>query len=130
MNQTQPRYHEYLKQIEDLQKKAESVRREEIAAAIADIRQKIKLYGLTPDDLGLGERKPRGRPATKAAADKPAAKKPGRKARAASPMKGVKRPVKFRGPEGQAWSGVGKRPRWVTQALSEGKALADFEVKQ
>ena len=129
MTQTQTRYHEYLKQIEDLQKKAESARREEISAAIADIKQKIKLYALSADDLGLGERKPRGRPA-KAATDKPAAKKPGRKARGASPMKGVKRPIKFRGPDGQPWSGVGKRPLWVTQALAEGRSLAEFEVKQ
>lgn len=128
MNQTQPRYHEYLKQIEDLRKKAETARREEIAAAIAEIKQQIKLYGLTADDLGFGERKPRGRPA-KAAVEKAGPKKPARKARGASPMKGVKRPIKFRGPEGQPWSGVGKRPLWVTQALAEGRTLAEFEVK-
>jgi DNA-binding protein H-NS len=123
-------YHDYLKQIDDLRSKAESARREETAAVIADIKAKIKLYGLSAQDLGLGEKKPRGRPAKAAPAEKAAAKKPGRKPKAASSQKGVKRRIKFRGPDGQAWSGVGRKPGWVTDALAGGKALADFEVKQ
>lgn len=123
-------YHDYLKQIEDLKAKAESARKEETSAVIADIKQKIRLYGLSAADLGLADRKPRGRPAKAPAADKPAARKPGRKARAASPQKGVKRRVKYKGPQGQPWTGVGRKPAWVVQALAEGKTMADFEVKQ
>lgn len=124
-------YHDYLKQIEDLKAKAESARKEETAAVIADIKQKIRLYGLSAADVGLAEKKPRGRPAKAAApAEKPAAKKPGRKARGASPQKGVKRRVKYTGPQGQPWTGVGRKPQWVVQALAEGKSLSDFEVKQ
>jgi DNA-binding protein H-NS len=128
---TMSNYHDYLKQIEDLKAKAESARKEEIAAVIADIKQKIKLYALSAQDLGLAEKKPRGRPAkAAAAADKPAAKKPGRKARGTGPQKGVKRRVKYKGPQGQPWTGVGRKPQWVVQALAEGKSLSDFEVKQ
>jgi len=126
-------YHDYLKQIEELRGKAESARREETAAVIADIKAKIKLYGLSAQDLGLGEKKSRGRPAKAAPAEKPAAaaaKKPGRKARGGTAQKGVKRRIKYRGPEGQPWTGVGRKPGWVVAALAEGKTLADFEIKQ
>jgi len=124
-------YQEYLKQIEELTKKAESARKEETASVIADIKAKIKAFGLTAVDLGLAERK-RGRPgraAGAAAAAKAPAKKPGaRKARSGS-QAGVKRKIKYRGPQGQAWSGVGRKPVWVTDALAAGRTLQDFAVE-
>ena len=35
---------------------------------------------------------------------------------------------KYRGPNGDAWTGRGKRPRWLTGALAEGKKLEDFLI--
>ena len=52
-------YQEYLKQIDELSKKAEAARKEELSAAISDIKAKIKAFGLTAADLGLEPRKPR-----------------------------------------------------------------------
>jgi DNA-binding protein H-NS len=121
-------YLDYLKQIDELTKKAEAARREERGAAIADIKTKVKAFNLTADDLGLGERAPRRgrRPAaTKTAAG--AARPTGRK-RKASPMKGVKRKIKYRGPEGQLWSGVGRKPGWVIAALAAGRSIKEFSI--
>ena len=35
---------------------------------------------------------------------------------------------KYRGPDGSIWSGRGKRPRWLTTALEDGKNLEDFLI--
>ena len=76
---------------------------------IEDIKQKMKSYGLTAQDLGL--------PGSRAT--------PRRKS--AGPA--VKTVVKYRGPDGEGWSGGrGRKPRWVTEALAKGKKLEDFAV--
>jgi DNA-binding protein H-NS len=41
----------------------------------------------------------------------------------------VKRRIKYRGPAGQAWSGVGRKPLWVAEALAAGRSLEDFAVQ-
>lgn len=133
-------YLEYMKQIDELTKKAEAARKEERGAAIADIKAKIKAFGFTAEELGLAERAPRGRPPAagpgRAGAKKAAAGKtdgPGRGAGRKgkpSPLKGVKRKVKYRGPAGQPWSGVGRKPVWVTEAIAAGKSLEEFAVSE
>ncbi len=35
---------------------------------------------------------------------------------------------KYRGPQGEEWSGKGKRPGWIMQALAEGQSIEDFAV--
>jgi DNA-binding protein H-NS len=44
------------------------------------------------------------------------------------PRKGRKVAPKYRGPHGEKWSGRGKKPRWLTIAMSEGKQLEDFLI--
>ena len=99
-------YLELKEQAERLLAQAEEMREKEIADAIADIKEKMRLYGLTAEDLGLGRagaRAPRG----KAAAV-----------------------IKYRGPNGETWSGGrGRKPQWVTQALQQGRKLEEFAVK-
>ena len=36
--------------------------------------------------------------------------------------------VAYRGPNGEEWSGRGKRPKWVNDAVASGKDLADFKA--
>jgi DNA-binding protein H-NS len=40
------------------------------------------------------------------------------------------RPVKFRNPENpsQTWTGMGRKPGWLVEALASGKRLEDFAV--
>jgi DNA-binding protein H-NS len=53
----------------------------------------------------------------------------GRSARAPHPLKGKKRPAKFRDPEtGATWAGVGARPRWLTAYEKQGRSREEFAV--
>ena len=101
-------YLELKQQAEKLLAQAEQMREKEIADTISDIKEKIRLYGLTAQDLGLA---PSG---------------PGR----AGKSKKVQPAIKYRGPNGETWSGGrGRKPGWVTKALQDGKSLEDFAVK-
>ena len=40
------------------------------------------------------------------------------------------RPVAYRGPNGETWSGRGKEPRWVTAYIDGGGSVADIKVAQ
>ena len=41
---------------------------------------------------------------------------------------GDKLPAKFRGPNGEAWSGRGRLPKWLQTAEAEGRKREDFRV--
>lgn len=101
-------YLELKEQAEKLLAEAERMREQEIADAVADIKEKIRLYGLTAEDLGFAK------------------SGPGRSGRA----KSAAAAIKYRGPNGETWAGGrGRKPQWVTEALKEGKKLEDFAVK-
>jgi DNA-binding protein H-NS len=94
-------------QISQLRRQAESLRNQERAGVIEQIRKQIAEYGISAADLKLG-----GRTGPRRAAAAPAA-----------------RAVKYRSPTGETWyGGRGRKPRWVTEALAAGKSLTDFEV--
>jgi len=98
-------YIELMEKAQQLMAEAEQVRQKEIDTVIADIRQKMQAYGLTAQDIG-GTAAPRKRAAAKG--------------------KGA---VKYRGPNGETWSGGrGRKPRWVQEALKAGKKIEDFAV--
>ena len=104
-------YLELKEQAEKLLAEAERMREQEIADAIADIKRKIELYGLSASDLGFARAAGPGNARPKAA-------------------KSAKAAVKYRGPNGETWSGGrGRKPQWVTQALQQGRSLEDFAVK-
>lgn len=98
------RYKELQAQIAALQKEAEEVRQQEIAAVVADIKAKMAEYGITLQDLEAGPR---------------------RRSRA----KASEGHAKYRNPAtGETWSGKGRKPGWLVQALAQGKSLADFAI--
>ena len=101
-------YLELKEQAERLLAQAEEMREKETADAIADIKEKMRLYGLTAEDLGLGRAAGGKSPRGKAAAAV----------------------IKYRGPNGETWSGGrGRKPQWITQALQQGRKLEEFEVR-
>jgi DNA-binding protein H-NS len=53
---------------------------------------------------------------------------PAHNERQGGPRKGYKVAPKYKGPHGEKWSGRGKKPRWLTAAISEGKQLNDFLI--
>jgi len=44
------------------------------------------------------------------------------------PRKGHKVAPKYKGPNGEKWSGRGLKPRWLTIAMGKGKRLDDFLI--
>lgn len=98
-------YSELVSQAQALMQQAEQVRKQELASVVADIKAKMKEYGITLEDLGgLAGRKSGG-----------AAK--------------VKAPARFRGPNGELWSGgPGRKPEWVREVLAAGKSIEDFRI--
>jgi DNA-binding protein H-NS len=103
-------YLELKAQAEKLMAEAEEVRQKEVDSAIADIKAKMKAFGITARDLGLT-----------AGAGQISTKRTGRSA--------ASKVVKYRGPNGETWSGGrGRKPDWVMRALKEGKSIEQFAV--
>lgn len=98
-------YEELMAQAKNLLKQAEDLRNAEKSEALSNIRSKMQEFGITISDLG-GVRKYK----VKSAAGK------------------TDRPARFKGPEGQLWSGLGRNPDWLRQAVADGKAKDDFKI--
>lgn len=93
---------ELMAQAEALMKQAEAARRGEVAAVVAEIKARMKEYGITLADLRGG------------------GKKGGRRTVAA----------KYRNPAtGETWSGRGRAPKWLADALAKGKKKESFLLK-
>lgn len=94
---------------EKLLAEAEELRVKELNDVIQDIKEKVKAYGLSAQDLGLSGGSTTRRKRSTGSATKAAAK--------------------YRGPNGETWSGGrGRKPRWVTEALAAGKKLEQFAI--
>lgn len=61
----------------------------------------------------------------------PVGKRPMKAARKKHPLKGNKLPPRYRNPNdhSQTWAGRGLRPRWLSQALKDGKKLESFAIR-
>lgn len=113
-------------QIETLTKQANAIRAKEFDKTVADIRVKMLAFGITVKDLRLGVT---GKPTQKARRTKSAEgeKTMSRKARGGKAV--TVAPVKYRGPNGETWSGRGLTPRWLAAVISTGKMKDDFLIK-
>ncbi len=117
-------YTELKSQAEDLMRQAEAARKAEIGAALAEIKAKMAMYGITLADLGGKARAAKGR---KPKAAKPAKAAKGTKAKVAKPRKPVA--AKYRNPAtGDAWSGRGRVPKWLAAELAKGRTREEFAV--
>lgn len=96
---------EIQKQIAVLQKQADIIRAQEFDQIVQDILSKMTAFGITIKDLE--SIKGRGRktsPSTKPAA------------------------AKFRGPNGEIWSGRGLMPRWLSALVAQGRTREEFAI--
>lgn len=113
----EPTVDELLAAREELDRRIKLATKLQRPADLAVCRKLVALHGFNARELGIVE--PVGVveaiPSTAAArADGEAAKKV---------------PVKYRNTEtGDTWTGRGIQPKWLQQALAEGKSLADFLV--
>ncbi len=98
-------YLELKAQAEALMQQAEEARKQEIAKVVAEIKQKMAEYGITAADLGVsgGKKAPRKSSASAGASV-----------------------VRYKGPNGEGWSGMGRQPQWLKEAIEQGKSKEDF----
>lgn len=117
-------------QIVNLQKQADTMRKQAVSAAIKEVKRLVNLYSLGLADLGMGAGSsakksataPKSQKATKAAKPTKAAKKPsGDKRAAVAP--------KYRDNEtGQTWTGRGKSPTWLAAKIAAGASKESFKI--
>lgn len=120
-------YKELKSQAEDLMRQAEAARKEEIGAAIAEIKATMATYGITLDDLGGKAKARRGRKPKVAKTAKPA--KAGKSGK--TKVAGTRKPVaaKYRNADtGDTWSGRGRVPTWLVAELAKGRTREEFLI--
>jgi len=110
-------------QIEKLQRQASEIRTREFDKTVQDIREKMQAFGITIKDLQTASAKPRKGKTKSATAAR------GKKAGARSSQAGVAVAAKYRGPNGETWSGRGLTPKWLAALLEQGKTKDDFLIK-
>ena len=104
-------------QIFDLEKQAAELQKKSRPAALAQLRDQMAAYGITAEELSRPAPKARAKASLAKPAIPPKSKKPA-----------VTSPAKYRGPQGQAWSGRGNTPRWLNDLLVDGKTREDFLI--
>ena len=109
-------------QIEKLQKQAAEIKSREFSKTVEEIRAKMQAFGITLKDLQPGKGRGKVKVAKTTTKTKAAAKPSKEK---------VTVPVaaKYRGPNGEAWSGRGLMPRWLAALVAQGRTKEDFAIK-
>ena len=88
-------YQELVAQKKELEAQIEAARKAEVIYAITEIKKLVAEHGLTAADCGFGAKAKKG---------------------------GGKVPVKYRGPNGEAWTGRGRTPAWILAQESAGRS--------
>ena len=93
-------YDELMQQAKALMGQAENVRKAELASVIAEIKGRMKEYGITVSDLG-------GVPSKKKASAN----------------------AKYRGPNGEVWAGgPGRKPDWIREVMAAGGDIERYRI--
>ena len=114
-------------QIEKLQKQASDIRTREFDKTVQDIVAKMQAFGITIKDVqGASGRnvkavKGRGKGKTTPKAPTNKARKTGSSATVAP---------KFRGPNGEVWSGRGLTPKWLAALIADGQQKEQFAIQR
>lgn len=111
-------------QIEQLQKQAAEIKSRDFDKTVTEIREKMQVFGITVKDLQVIKRvRKLGKGKKEGAVEK--------KTSEAGVKKQIGKPVapKFRGPNGEMWSGRGLSPRWLALLVEQGASRDDFAIK-
>jgi len=110
-------------QIEKLQKQADDIKAKEFDSTVQDILVKMQAFGITLKDLqnpkSVKTVRGKGKGAEKVA-------KTGKSPKRA----GVPVAPKYRGPNGETWSGRGLMPRWLATAVAAGQTKDSFAIAE
>ena len=104
---------------------AEAKRREKLEDAKAALRAEMERRAA---ELGISAGDLFSTPGQQAPAEQAAAKN-GRRARKPRDDIGAKRAAKYRGPNGEEWSGRGRTPKWVAALEAEGRGREEFLIQ-
>ena len=113
-------------QIDKLQKQASEIRVREFDKTVQDILAKMNAFGITVKDL-------QGKRGAKTSGKRGASKLPKTVNKAAGkrgPSKSAGTVVapKYRGPNGETWTGRGLMPRWLSALVASGKTKEQFAI--
>lgn len=97
-------------QIAILQKQAEEIKAQQFSQTVQEILAKMDAFGITVADLDAAK----GGRARKSA---------GNATKSSNPA-----PAKFRGPNGESWSGRGLMPRWLAALVADGRKKEEFAI--
>ena len=87
-------YQDLVAQKKELEAQIEAARKAELATAVAEVKRLVGEYGLSAADCGFGAQAKKTK---------------------------YKVPVKYRGPNGEAWTGRGHTPAWVIAQEAAGR---------
>ena len=107
-------------QIQKLQKQADDIKSREFDKTVQDIRAKMLAFDIALKDLQIVKRNV-----------KPKKNAMLNKQNNSQGVKNKPQPIaaKFRGPNGETWSGRGLTPRWLATLLDQGRHKDDFAIK-
>jgi DNA-binding protein H-NS len=112
-------------QIEKLQKQAGEIKAREFDKTVLEILAKMKAFGITLKDLQPGKLRGAKTRLKAAATNKSNTPKIRRKGERVATVVAAK----YRGPNGETWSGRGLTPRWLTLLLAQGQTKEEFAIK-
>lgn len=109
-------------QIDKLQKQAAEIRAKDFQSTVQEILTQMQAFNITVKDLQAA--KPLKAPKTGRGKAKPAATKTPKLPKA------VRAPVaaKYRGPNGETWSGRGLTPKWLAALIAQGQSKETFAI--
>lgn len=111
-------------QIEKLQKQANEIRTREFQKTVKEILAMMHAFGITAKDLGAASGK-----SNKSKGPKKAGPPQRARAKPAKSTAGTTVAPKYRGPNGETWTGRGLTPRWLVSLEAEGRQKDDFAIK-
>ena len=108
-------------QIEKLQKQASEIRSKEFSSTVQEILAKMQAFGITVKDLQTAKPAKSGKVGRKT-------KVGGEKAPKAPKKATIAVAPKFRGPNGETWSGRGLTPKWLAVLIAQGQPKEAFAI--
>lgn len=109
-------------QIEKLQKQANEIKAREFDKTVQEILAKMQAFGITLKDLQPAKTRGAKTRAKTAASAKNAGGKIKKKSATVVA-------AKYRGPNGEVWSGRGLMPRWLAALVAQGQTKDAFAIK-
>ncbi len=104
-------------QIQKLQKQANDIRSKEFDKTVQEIVVKMRAFGITLKDIQVASAQPASKKLAKT-----------RRGTKSAGVANAKVAAKFRGPNGETWSGRGLTPRWLANLIEQGRKKEEFAI--